>query len=243
MDEKLKEQVAKLVGGLAHEIKTPLSTIGMNLQLITEDLEQGGSAMTAREQRLYRKVQLLQKEVFRLERSLNGFIRFIGPRSMEKKPGSINLLVEEILDFVQPEADAHSVAVRRRLDYRIPLFHFDFEPIRQAALNVIKNALEEMRDGGELFVETAQEHGSVTLSVTDTGRSISGEELDRIFVPYYSTKPEGTGLGLAVAKQAVEDHGGTICYSDASPKGACFTIRLPLGAVPPRKPSARQPRS
>ena len=243
MDEKVQEYVITLAGGLAHAIKTPLSTINLNLQLLREDIEttpQG--TRTQREGRILKKVQLLEKEVQRLEESVNGFLRFVRTETPDMQPGSINLLVGEILDFIQPEAAAHGVKVQRSLDYHVPFFRFDFEQIRVAVHNIVKNALEAMRSGGDLYVETRLEGAAVEVSVADTGPGIPADERGRIFDIYYSTKPEGTGFGLPMAKRAVEQHEGSITVMDGPMGGVRFVIRLPMGVERGHKGSERLPR-
>jgi len=243
MDDRVQEYVITLAGGLAHAIKTPLSTINLNLQLLREDLEKtAGGERTAREGRVLKKILLLEKEVLRLEDSVNGFLRFVKTKTVEKETGSINLLVGEILDFIQPEAAALGIRVTRNLDYRVPFFRFDFEQIRQAVLNIVKNGVEAMKGGGDLYVETRLEGGDLALSVADTGPGIPAEDRNKIFDLYYSTKPEGTGFGLPMAKRAVEGHDGTIEVLDGPMGGARFVLRLPMGEKPARKGSERLPR-
>ncbi|MHC4777623.1 MAG: sensor histidine kinase [Planctomycetota bacterium] len=227
MDERMQEKIMALVGGLAHEIKTPLSTIGMNLQLLREKLE-GGLDLTDREKHALTKLQIVEKEVLRLGETLNEFLRFVRGQSIEMRPGSINLLVNELVDFVLPEAKAQDIRVHRNQDYRIPLFHFDFELVRQAVLNVLKNGLEAMRNGGDLYVETGTRGQIVILAISNTGPPISQEDRKKIFEPYFSTKPEGTGLGLSVARRALEDHGGGIEVAETALGGVRFLLHLPM---------------
>jgi signal transduction histidine kinase len=243
MDDRVREYVITLAGGLAHAIKTPLSTMNLNLQLLREDLEKVAEPeRTAREGRILKKILLLEREVQRLEDSVNGFLRFVKTESVERQPGSINLLVDELLEFIRPEAESHGIRMHPSLDYRIPFFRFDFEKIRQAILNVVKNGVEAMKEGGDLWVETRQEGGDVTVSVTDSGPGIPEEDRSKIFDLYYSTKPEGTGFGLPTAKRAVEGHDGRIEVFDAQPRGTRFVIRLPMGEGPLRRGSERMPR-
>ncbi|MHC5036518.1 MAG: sensor histidine kinase [Planctomycetota bacterium] len=223
----MKKIILTFVGGLAHEIKTPLSTIGMNLQLLRENLE-GGDDLSARETRVLEKILFVEKEVQRLGETLNEFLRFIRGKQIEKKPGSINLLVNELLDFIAPEAEALNIRMHRNQDYRIPLFHFDFELVRTAVLNVMKNGIEVMKEGGDLYVETFQRGSDILLSFRNTGPAIPAEDVEKIFEPYYSTKPEGTGLGLTVARRALEEHGGNIEVANDPLGGVRFLLRLPL---------------
>jgi len=229
MDDKMQETIRALVGGLAHEIKTPLSTIGMNLQLMRESL-QAAPQRTPLEEKSLRKILLVEKEVLRLGDTLNEFLRFIGTKGAEKRPGSINLLVAELLDFLEQECRAKKIAIHRQLDYRIPLFHFDFEQVRQAVLNVLKNGVEAMeKEGGDLWVETSQRGSEAWITVTNTGRPIPREEREKIFGLYYSTKAKGSGLGLPSAARAFEQHGGGIELDEEPSWGVRFVLRLPMG--------------
>ncbi len=231
------EELGKLTGELAHEIKNPLSTIKINLKLISEELEDSSTEEARRTDserqpqslaRAFRKIGVIQKEADRLEQILDGFLRYVG-RS-EFKPGivDINELISDMIDFYSPQGYSHSITIRQGL-YGEPLVcKVDGGMLKQAMLNLFINAQQAMSDGGELIVQTKKQQGSAVIQVSDTGRGISSERLPHIFDAYYSSRPSGGGLGLATAKKIVESHNGTISVASEPGKGTSFTIRLPL---------------
>ena len=225
-------QVAALAAGLAHEIKNPLSTMSMNLQLLCEDLETAAE-MNPREQRIHRRTRLLMEESKRLEDILEKFLHFFRVPDPVLKPGNINHLIEGVLRFVEPEAAALGIQVRKNLDYDIPFFYFDFEQIRNAVLNLIKNAEAAMPDGGELIVQTFLKGNKVVVDVTDTGLGIPADRLEKIFEIFYTTGEKGSGLGLPASRRIARTHGGDVTVQSDPGKGSLFsmTIRFaPQGA-------------
>jgi len=217
--------VGTLAGGLAHEIKNPLSTVNINLQLMEEDWEGDDSP---RGRMLLRKINLLQREVKRLEEILNDFLKFARGQDLEVHKCDLNQLVDDVLDFVSPEITAHGINVLKSYDERLPPCDLDADLIKQALLNVIKNARESMPEGGDLMIRTTRKDGSVEVSITDTGQGIPPESMEKIFRAYYSTKKGGTGLGLPTAKRIVEDHQGVMTVQSEVGKGTSFTISLPV---------------
>ena len=217
--------VGTLAGGLAHEIKNPLSTVNINLQLMQEDWEDDDSP---RGRMLLRKIKLLQREVKRLEEILNDFLKFTRGQDLSTRECNLNQLIDDVLDFVNPEIAAHGISVLRSYCEDLPPCHLDADLIKQALVNVIKNARESMQDGGDLMVRTSRKGPNVRVSITDTGHGIPKEEADNVFRAYYSTKKGGTGLGLPTAKRIIEDHRGVMSVQSEEGKGSSFTMELPI---------------
>lgn len=230
-----EEEQAALMGtiasGLAHEIRNPLSTVSLNLQLLKEDW---ASPISDREQKSARKVDVLLKEIGRLEGILNDFLRFAAGHKLRLERIDLNGLMTELLEFTSPEASRAGVKVHLEADARLKPVQVDANLIRQALLNLVLNAIQAMPEGGQLWVRTEAGAGSALVSIRDSGRGIPPDNLEKIFNLYFSTKPAGTGLGLPMAKKLVEEHGGTIRAESEPGRGACFTISLPtLDAQPP----------
>lgn len=229
--EKAKEEetfpawIAQLAGGLVHELKNPLSTIKMNLQLLEEELE---NANTPREKRNLKKIQSVMEEINRLHNILDDFLRFSRSQKLECSEGFLNGAVEDVLSFIEPEALQSQVKILKNLDSSLPLIQLDKNLIKQAILNLVLNALQAMPNGGELIVETFLRDRWICLEVTDTGTGIPKERLQKIWDVYFSSKKTGTGLGLPTTLKIVEAHGGTIAVQSEENKGSQFTLCLPL---------------
>ena len=215
--------VGQLAGGLAHEIKNPLSTLSLNLQLLAEDWEEGGGA---RDARAMRRIETLQRESERLAGVLDDFLRFARGHDLNLVPGDLFAVVAEVLDFFAPEAEQDGVDVRRDLK-PLPRVALDADTIKQALFNIVLNAQQAMPEGGQIFVQTAARNGDVFVHITDTGCGIPREEREAIFRPYHSTKQGGTGLGLPTSRRIVEEHGGSLRVESEVGKGSRFTLRLP----------------
>jgi signal transduction histidine kinase len=223
--ERLAE-LGTLTGGLAHELKNPLSTIQLNLQLLGEDLIPENPAYP----RLQSRLTTVQKETSRLRDILDDFLRFAGRMELMRKPVELNGMLEELVDFYTPQAQLQRVALRlRRSDGRL-VAAIDEKMVKQAILNLMINALQAMpASGGEIILSARQEDGQAVIDVIDTGRGMDADTANRIFDAYYSTKRGGTGLGLAISKRIIHEHGGAIHVTSEPGKGSEFTIRLPVG--------------
>jgi len=230
---------ADLVGQLAHEIKNPLSTIKINLKLISEDLEclrqlrrdnlHGGLGID--ENKLaaaVRKTAIVRKETDRLEQILEGFLRYTGKIDIAPVCINVNELVSDLIDFYAPRAYSQSIVIRQGLNSE-PLFcKIDPDLMKQALLNIFINAQQAMEKGGELLVRTGKYGQYAVIQISDTGSGIEPQRLDKIFEVYRSTKPGGRGLGLPIAKKIVQAHSGQINIESESGKGTLVTIKLPL---------------
>ncbi|MFV1975311.1 MAG: PAS domain-containing sensor histidine kinase [Candidatus Scalindua sp.] len=216
-----------LAAGLVHEIKNPLNAISINLQLLDEDLQDRN---TERDTKMSSRVQLLQKEVCRLDSILSDFLRFAKRPVLHIEECDINGIIESVLDFIGPEAMQNSIRILKSFDSNLPKCNLDSNVIKQALLNVILNAQQAMPNGGELIVRTYQNGENVFIDITDTGVGIQKNKIDKIFQVYYSTKKTGTGLGLPTAKRIIEESNGTINIRSEDGKGSSFLIKLPVNS-------------
>ncbi|MBN2272555.1 MAG: hypothetical protein JXN61_18220 [Sedimentisphaerales bacterium] len=233
--EQLTE-VSRLTGGLAHEIKNPLSTIKVNLKLIAEDLARNKGAKSPAEPsqntdngrtRAIRKIAVVQKEADRLEQILDGFLRYIDRAEMHPAPADVNEIIGDMIDFFSPQAHSHSITVRQALNKTPLICKIDADMLKQAILNLFINAQQAMDKGGELMIRTEQQKNLAVISISDTGCGIAADRLPRIFDAYYSSKPRGSGLGLPTAKKIIAAHNGVITAQSEVGKGTAFTIKLP----------------
>jgi signal transduction histidine kinase len=227
--ERLAE-LGALTGGLAHEIKNPLSTIQLNLQLLREDLSPRDLGESSY-RRLTNRLGTVQRETGRLREILDDFLRYAGRIEIEKQPTDVHQLFEELVDFFAPQAQLQRVNLRVRppdpADGKL-VVPLDDRLIKQAILNLMINALQAMPDGGgEIILSARREGNRALLEVTDTAGGIEPDRLAQIFNAYYSTKAGGTGLGLAITKRVAEEHGGRARVASEVGKGTVFTIELP----------------
>lgn len=220
-------ELATLAGGLAHEIKNPLSTIRLNMELLAEDFAE---PQLPRDRRAITKIQVVQKECIRLENLLNDFLRFARLGRLDLQPSDLNAELTRALDFFQPKADESKIDIIRYLDPELPTVQLDRETFQAALLNLILNAQQAMPDGGQLVVRTRELPGAVILDLIDTGCGIEPEVQEKMFEAFYSTKPAGSGLGLPTSKRIIEAHGGRINVESEVGRGTKFSIALPTPA-------------
>jgi signal transduction histidine kinase len=217
-------QLAVLAGGLAHEIKNPLSTIRLNMELLAEDFAE---PKTLPERRALAKIQLVQSECVRLENLLNDFLQFARLGQLDLQPADLNAEVTRALDLFQPKADEAKIDIIRYLDPELPKVQLDREPFQAALLNLILNAQQAMPNGGQLVVRTCELPGFVVLDLIDTGGGIEPAVQANIFEAFYSTKSGGSGLGLPTTKKIIEAHGGKIAIESEAGRGTKVAIVLP----------------
>jgi len=237
--ERLAE-LAGMTGGLAHEIRNPLSAIKMNLQLLREDMERkakqaaGGAAADPLEgladtyQRWQRKMGVIAGEADRLADKLNDFLRLTGRMELQCARCDIGEVLDDLIDFYEPQAISKGVTMRRKLCEEPVYCRVDVNLVKQAMLNLFINAVQVMEAGGELMIMCRQVNGEVAVEVIDTGPGIEAERQEQIFEPYYSTRSGGTGLGLSICRRIIEEHHGSIRLHSEVGKGSKFTVVLPV---------------
>lgn len=225
--------LARLAGGLAHEIKNPLSTMAINLALLQEEWERVSAAGEGGDPgpavgRSLRRIRTLQAEVARLDGILDEFLTFARGGRVNRKPEDLSRIVRDLLEFVEPENESEGIRQHADLVHGLPMVLVDEMQLKQAVLNLLVNARQAMESGGELIVRTQRVGNDVRLSITDTGCGMGAEELEKCFDVFWSTKSRGTGLGLASARRIVEEHGGSMTAVSEPGTGTSISIQLPL---------------
>lgn len=220
-------EIAGLAGGLAHELRNPLSIMMVNLKLLAEDLQDQGADPQDIRRRALLKVDVLRGEAQRLQNLFDDFLNLTSPCRVEKKNIDINTIVQKLVTFFEPLAHNHRIRMELALSDSPVMCHVDDELLSQALLNIVVNAQQAMPEGGQITITTQDCCDHVVLSVTDSGVGIAPEDQERILKPFYSTKRSGTGLGLSITHRLIQAHGGTIGFSTKLGQGTTFTISLP----------------
>ena len=170
----------------------------------------------------------MRSQVLRIRQVLQEYLRFARMPKSERAVVSLKGFLEEKLKFVQPLLDQKHIDLRRTLDPNLPPVYADAEQLWEAFLNLIRNALDAMPDGGNLTVSAERNGSEALVSISDNGRGMTEEEAGNLFVPFFTTKSNGTGLGLAYAQRVINEHGGKIDCATARGQGSTFSIQLPL---------------
>jgi len=220
-------ELAALAGSLAHEIKNPLSVIRMNMDLLGEDF---ASPQTPKDRRALAKIEMVSRQCTRLENLLNDFLRFNKVNKLELTLGSLNDQVERVLDLFAAQAEESHVEIVRYLDPDLPSIQLNAETLQAALVNLVKNALEAMPDGGQLTARTRVTRQGVALDLIDTGVGMDGRTAMKVFDAFYTTKSGGSGLGLPTARRIIEAHGGRIGVDSELGVGTQFTLEFPTPA-------------
>jgi two-component system sensor histidine kinase HydH len=226
-EEEQSALVGTIAAGIAHEIRNPLSTLRMNLQMLREDWE---NPITEREQKGRKRIDVLLRETERMETVVSDFVRFAAGHALRREKTNLNALAGELLDFLAPQAERSRIRIVREFARDLPPVEVDPNLIRQAVLNLLVNAQQVLPSGGEIRVTTEENGQFVKLGIADNGPGIPAEHREKIFNLYFSTKPGGTGLGLPMVKKIVEEHQGRIEVETELNKGTTFTICLTKSA-------------
>jgi signal transduction histidine kinase len=229
-------ELGSMTGGLAHEIKNPLSTIGLNAQLLAEGIDE--LPIDADDKgRLSRRIGALRREVERLAGILSDFLEYAGELHLEPRPTDLNLLVEELVDFYLPQAEQAGVRVRADLSPEPLTIPLDPAMLKQAILNLMLNAVQAMSTAPhgtpkELILRTRRldpkdPPAGACLHVIDTGPGMNAATREKLLKPYFTTKSGGTGLGLPTAKRIIEGHEGRLEVHTEPGKGTDFSACFP----------------
>jgi two-component system, sporulation sensor kinase E len=213
-----------LAAGVAHEIGNPLNSLNIHLQLMERQARKFDGAG---QDELQESIDIARSEIARLDSIVTQFLRAIRPTRPQLRPENINAIVQEVVRFFASQIEDRDIVVEQELRSDLPLIQVDRDQMKQAFYNVIKNSLEAMKRRGVLRIRTDMDDSHVFIKFVDTGGGISAENLSRIFEPYFTTKPSGTGLGLLIVRRIVREHGGELSVESNEGKGLTLTIRLP----------------
>jgi len=222
--------LGQLAAGLAHELRNPLGTIRASAEMLT------GSV--ASENEVAREVAgFIAEEVDRTNSLVTRFLDFVRPLELRPAPADLAQVLDRSVAMVEREAAARAVTVYKNYSPDIPPFPLDAELMERVFYNLLANAAQATAPGGAVTVKTRPVDGNAEISVIDRGEGIDPKLIDSIFNPFFTTKPDGVGLGLAICSKIVDQHGGRIAVESQPGKGSVFRVYLPLAeAVSGSKP-------
>ncbi|MEK7446862.1 MAG: ATP-binding protein [candidate division NC10 bacterium] len=217
--------VGRLSLKVAHEVRNPIAAIELNAEMLGDivgehqgpEMDEATSLLTA-----------IREQVTALDALTEEYLAFARFPRPQFEEDSVNEMVAAVAEFVRPLATRQGISVRLETDPAVPPMAIDRSLLRQAVLNLVKNGLEALSQGGVLTATTRCLDDTVEISVSDTGPGIPLEVGQRLFEQFFTTKPQGTGLGLSISRQIVEEHGGRIGWSSVIGAGTTFTISLPI---------------
>jgi len=222
--------LGRLAAGLAHEIRTPLTSLKLFLQSVQEDI-----TVSPEQSEDYR---IAMRQVARIEKTISHFLDFARPQEPALADLDFVLLVEDVLEVIRPRANKQEIEIHKCIATELPKVQGDTRQMGEVLVNLLVNALDAMPEGGRLTISIAEEAaqpGSIgptwaRMDVSDTGPGIPEEDLARLFEPFFTTKAAGSGLGLAIIKGTIERHSGTVHVDTQLGAGTTFSVRLPVAA-------------
>jgi hypothetical protein len=213
--------ISRITGGVAHEVKNPLNAMLMHVEVARMKLSNGDTDIAP-------QMDIISREILRLDRVVKTFLDFTRPVELNLSEVSLDTFVHEIVELALPQAAAAGIHVAVKEDIEGISIRVDVDLMKQAMLNVVVNAIEAMPGGGELRIECAAQNDEAEIRISDTGAGIPPELREKIFRLYYTTKPQGSGIGLAMTFRIVQLHDGTIDFSSEAGSGTTFVLRLPI---------------
>jgi two-component system sensor histidine kinase HydH len=223
-----RDLLARLLGRLAHEIRNPLSSLDIHVQLLEEDL---GTLPPEQRKPLASRLEIIHGELHRLESIVEHFLQLAGPSELDLERSEISKIVSHVCALLRPEAAAREIEIVAELPETLPMLMLDPVRLTQALMNLVINGMQAVEGKGRIEVNARLEGERISIRVADTGPGIPEEKLASIFEPYFTTKSEGHGLGLWIAQQIVTAHGGSLKAANGETGGAVFIISLPLNSA------------
>jgi len=219
--------IGKMSAQIAHEIRNPLSSMSLNAELLGDEID---SVLDVDLSQARSLLASIQEQVEILTHVIEDYLQFSRIPEIHPEKVSLNALISGIMESMGPEFRQSNAEVIPRLSREMPEISLDSYQFRIALVNILRNSLEAMPEGGRIVISTELRDGRAGVRLADTGVGVPPDNIDRIFTPFFTTKDNGTGLGLSLAQQIIEKHGGDIsCRSDPG-DGTSFTIDLPLDA-------------
>ena len=215
-----------LSAGVAHEIKNPLASIDIHIQLMNREIQKFDQEKVKNMKNL---IAIVKEEIDRLNSIVQDFLFAVRPMNMNLSPENINDILQELVHFLKYELEEADIRIVLELDEDLPTVMVDVKYIKQAFINIIKNSIEAIHDSGEIHIKTEEETGGdVVVHIEDTGEGIPESIMGKIFEPYFTTRKSGTGLGLVIVYKIIKELGGDIKINSREGEGTSFSVKLPV---------------
>lgn len=229
LEERLREAehlsaVGQLARGIAHEIRNPLNYISLCIDHLKTRYRPEKADMAENFESL---ILSMKHEIYRLDKLVSHFLDYGKPIKLDIRLVNIKILLDEVVKIIKAKAELEHISIIEKYTF-LPDLKMDLELMKSCLFNIITNAIQAMPTGGSLTLSTEKDSSKIILKVTDTGSGIPPENIDRIFEPFFTTKSNGLGLGLAITKRIIEEHGGKIDFQSEINKGSTATIMLSL---------------
>jgi hypothetical protein len=215
--------ISRVSGGVAHEVKNPLNAILLHVEVARTKLAHGDTDIAP-------QMEIISREILRLDRVVKTFLDFTRPVELNLSNVPLGELMAEIVELARPQAESSQIQVSMERAAAEVDIRVDHDLVKQAFLNIVVNAMQAMPEGGELRFASFAGEDTAEIRISDTGPGIPSELREKIFRLYFTTKKEGSGIGLAMAFRIVQLHDGTIDFTSEPGKGTTFFIRLPIAA-------------
>jgi signal transduction histidine kinase len=210
----------RLTRGVAHEVKNPINAIVLHLQLLQNKLAQ-------QEPDTRRHIDIIESEIHRLDRVVQTLVDFTRPRNLHLETLDLRQLLDDVAQLAAPDAEQHGVAIQRQRWPAPLLVKVDLDLMKQALLNVVINGVQAMPNGGQLTIASRREDNAIVAEIHDEGSGIPQEVHDKIFELYYTTKKDGSGIGLAQTYQILQWHYGSVDFESTEGQGTTFRFHIP----------------
>ncbi len=228
MDKDRLSTVAELSTILAHEIKNPMNSIIINMEVLRSavvDVTGGLESPSAVRAKKY--LDVIEGEIRRLDKVIKGFLDFATPPQNTKVQFNLNSVIQSIVEFMRQEMKQKNVTVQLKLAEDLPALVGSPDQIKQALLNLMLNALQALPSGGIISICTSADEKRVSISIEDNGIGIDEKIIGKIFNPYFTTKAKGSGLGLTIVRQVAKEHSGEVLVDSRPNSGTLFTLVFP----------------
>ncbi len=227
--ERLREAehlsgIGQLSGSIAHEIRNPLNFISLSVDHIKEKFSPDDNIDA---EKFHSLISNIKQEIQRLNKLVEKFLDYGKPLKLNLQKADIGKLLEETIEIIRAKAEAEKIKIIKDCNF-LPSLNIDTDFIKTCVFNVVLNAFQAMPDGGTLTIKTEPAEGMLSIIISDTGKGIPEDELPKVFEPFYTTKRNGLGLGLAMTKRVVEEHGGKVNIRSIAGDGSTVVITLPV---------------